>query len=77
MAGEIIFIKTKGENSMKKLTAFLLVIMLAITAAACQKNPLPEEDLALSGVLYDYTFKLEGDTVTLPLTLKDFQSFFA
>ena len=27
------------------------------------------EDLKLSGVLYDFTFKLEGDTITLPLKL--------
>jgi hypothetical protein len=32
------------------------------------------EDLSLSGVLYDFTFKLDGDTITLPLTLGEFQS---
>jgi hypothetical protein len=34
-----------------------------------------EEDLSLSGVLYDFTFKLDGDTITLPLTLEEFQSY--
>ena len=34
-----------------------------------------EEDLSLSGILYEYTFKLEGDTITLPLTLEKLQSY--
>ena len=35
----------------------------------------PEEDLSLSGVLYDFTFKLEGDAITLPLTLGEFRAY--
>jgi len=35
----------------------------------------PEEDLSLSGVLYNFTFKLEGDSITLPLTVEEFQSY--
>ena len=34
----------------------------------------PREDLSLSRILYDFTFILEGDTVTLPMTYDDFIS---
>jgi len=33
-----------------------------------------EEDLSLSGVLYDFTFKLDDDTITLPLTIGEFRA---
>jgi len=34
-----------------------------------------EEDISLSGVLYDFTFKLDDDYITLPLTLEKFLSY--
>jgi len=37
-----------------------------------QNDDEPEEDINLSGILYDYTFMLEGDTITLPITLGEF-----
>lgn len=58
---------------MKKIISIAIVTLLSLSLfTACDGN-IPEEDLTLSSVLYDYTFTLDGDSITLPLTLKEFQ----
>jgi hypothetical protein len=37
-------------------------------------EPLPREDERLSNILYGFTFELDGDTITLPITLEKFQA---
>jgi len=72
---------------MKKFITFAFAMLLALLLlVACsgsgdnsngennQKDD-SKEDLNLSGVLYDFTFKLEGDTITLPIMLEEFQSY--